>query len=86
MQNPLTNQLTDRLLNPTRRYFLGKAAGIGLGAIAINGLAARENGGRHRHATVGTASKAGDSTNAVGRTIANRIVRSQTESAQTRGN
>lgn len=29
----------DRLLSPTRRYFLGKAAGVGLGAIALNGLA-----------------------------------------------
>ena len=38
MNNQPPNRLMDRVLNPTRRYFLGKAAGIGLGAIAANGI------------------------------------------------
>ena len=32
----------ERLLNPTRRYFLGQAAGVGLGSIALNRLANAE--------------------------------------------
>ncbi len=32
------NHELDRILNSTRRYFLGQAAGVGLGSIALNGL------------------------------------------------
>ena len=40
--NAPTNPAVDRLLNPTRRYFLGKAAGVGLGALSLSGLAAAD--------------------------------------------
>jgi hypothetical protein len=36
--------LPDRLLNPTRRYILGRCTGISLGASALDALTARAEG------------------------------------------
>src|ERR1700760_426630 len=46
---PIARDLDDRLLRPTRRYFLGRAAGLSLGAMSLGTLL---NGNRTAGAAV----------------------------------